>query len=241
MTSRRGFLAWLLVGLGVACADPAAPDADVPPPVDVQVAALSMHVIGLEWEAVNSPEVIGYEVQRRANFTGPFEPLDAAVPQGSPQLPVTFDDADLEPDTFYGYRVVALTRRGGRSAPSTVRAARTPPLPGLFVTTRTQVAGEKAVDADGYIVSITGQGDPLNDAIGLNDGRRFSPLSPGAYQITLDGLAAQCRLSGQPVPTSACIPSTACGSTYPAPIPTSGPSWGSLRRAVTAWTPTDTP
>jgi PKD repeat protein len=200
VTPSRRALVWAAALGAAACGDELTPPGgDLTAPAEVQVRPLGMHAIGLEWIAVNDPDVISYEVQRRANFRGPFQPLGSVVAQpNDPTAPALFFDHDLESDTYYGYRVVTMTRFGGRSAPSTVRGARTSPPPGILVTTRTQITTPASADGDGYVVSLMSDAERSSTSIGLTDARRFNRLAVGPYQLELSGVAAQCRLNGEP-------------------------------------------
>jgi PKD repeat protein len=203
MTSRTGWPrgAVLLLLAGVAgCGDGGTePAADVPPPDAPLVEAVGLGAVRIGWISVSHPDVTGYEIQRRASFAGSFEGVGTVVHPGGSDTPVLFFDSDLLPDTYYGYRVVTLTRFDTRSKPSVVRAARTPPVPAIRVETQTTYSSPASVDPDGYVVTLL-NGSPLTSAtIGLRDSLRFDSLPTGAYQVALAGLAPQCALTGEPM------------------------------------------
>jgi PKD repeat protein len=190
---------FLAVAAVAACGDGTGPVDDVPVPEAPQVEAVGLGAIQVGWIKIEDPNVTGYEVQRRTNFAGPFETVGSAVQVGGTGTPVLYFDGDLAPDTYYGYRVVTVTRFDSRSAPSVVRAARTPPVPGIRVETETQLTTPSSVDADGYVVTLLNGQKLKSSAIGLTDARRFDSLPVGLYQVELTGLAPQCALTGEPM------------------------------------------
>jgi hypothetical protein len=127
------------------------------------------------------------------------------LPQALPG-PVFYLDAGLEPETFYGYRVVTLDRFGNASAPSIVRGVRTPLRPSIFVTTLSQLEAPRAVDADGYNAIIRGPGgDTVVGTLVASGERRFGPLPPGDYQVELTGLADNCTVTNGAITRTATI------------------------------------
>jgi len=170
----------------VACSDSLAPGG-VESPEAVSAEAVSMNTIAVSWDAVGGDAVGGYRLQRRANLGGAFQTIAEGL------LAQPYFDTDLDPDTYYGYRVLTLTKLGDISAPSVVAGARTPPLPGILVRTHTLGSG---IDADGYTAVVRRAPDSLLASIGPSDERRFSPLDPGRYTVVLHGLAGNCAVAG---------------------------------------------
>jgi PKD repeat protein len=184
----------LAFGTAVSCGESLGPLASVSSPVELLVQPVGMHAIRISWQAVNSADVSGYRVERRTNLQGAFEPLPDQIVHNGSGL-VVFIDTDVEPETYYGYRVVALTRFGERSGPSVVGGARTPPPPGIRVVTSTSAPNAASLDPDGYQVTLSGP-DTASATIGLNASKRFAPLAPGAYTVALTGVHAQCAITG---------------------------------------------
>ena len=186
---------WLLtVGIAASCGESLGPLASVGSPAALTVEPVGMNAIRISWEAVDDPDVSGYRLERRRNLAGAFEALPDQIVQSGGGL-VVYIDTDVEPETYYGYRVVALSRFGDRSSPSVVGGARTPPAPGIEVVTSTTAPNASSLDPDGYQVSITGP-DTASAAIGLNAAKRFGPLAPGTYTVALSGVHPQCAASG---------------------------------------------
>ena len=173
---------------------------DVPAIDSVDVQALSKSSVRISWQLIDHPDVIGYRIERRANFEGTFEALPTDVASQSPigAPPFVFIDDGLDPETFYGYRVRALSRFGGMGKTSIVRSARTAPEPGLLVSIRSRLANSRSADADGYTVRATGPGgDVVNGKIEPDGTRRFNPLPEAEYTVWLTGLAPQCAVEGE--------------------------------------------
>src|SRR6266545_3399336 len=183
MRSRAGVLITIAL---VACSDSLAPGG-VESPEAVSAEAVSMNTIAVSWDADGGDAVGGYRLQRRANLGGAFQMIAEGL------LAQPYFDTDLDPDTYYGYRVLTLTKLGDISAPSVVAGARTPPLPGILVRTHTLGSG---IDADGYTAVVRRAPDSLLASIGPSDERRFSPLDPGRYTVVLHGLAGNCAVAG---------------------------------------------
>ena len=53
-------------------------------------------------------------------------------------------------------------------------------------------------DPDGYELTIAGP-DTVRATIGIDARRRFSPLRPGTYTVTLSGVVARCSVNGQSI------------------------------------------
>ncbi len=189
----RAVLAVLLVGGLAGCADGFAPLSVASAPESVTATAVRVDAVRLTWDPVRDADVVAYVIERRRDLTGRFAEV-AQVPQSN--LGTEFwIDTDVEPETFYGYRVRSVTGVGDRSGPSTVGGALTPPRPGIELTTSSVVTSTDALDPDGYEVLIEGP-DTVRASVGVSTTRRFSPLRPGAYTVTLSGIIARCAVSG---------------------------------------------
>ncbi len=190
------YLATLVVGLlafAAGCADGFAPLSGAPAPQNVSVTALRVDAVRVSWAPVAEVDVGSYIIERRVALAGPFAQV-AVVNQTDLAL-LSWIDTDVEPETFYGYRVLAVTSVGDRSRPSVVGGARTPPLPGIELNITSLVTASDALDPDGYDVLIAGP-DTVRATIGTATRRRFSPLRPGRYSVTLSGLVARCSVTG---------------------------------------------
>jgi PKD repeat protein len=179
-----------------SCGESLGPLASVASPDALTVEAVSINAVRLSWQAVDDDDVSGYRIERRKALQGSFEPLPDHVVHSGSGL-VVFFDTDVEPETYYGYRIVAVSRFGDRSIPSVIGGTRTPPLPGIQVTTVTTAPNPGSFDPDGYRVTIAGP-DSVSAAIGLSASRRFSALRAGTYAVTLDGVHPQCAIAGSP-------------------------------------------
>jgi PKD repeat protein len=187
----RGSAALLL--LLAACADGFAPLSVAPAPLEVKATAVKVDAVRLTWQPVSDESVVAYTIERRADFSGKFVEV-AQVPQSN--LGAEFwIDTDVQPETFYGYRVRSVTAVGDRSEPSVISGALTPPLPGIEITTNSIVTSTLALDPDGYEVLIAGL-DTIRASIGVQTTRRFSPLRPGTYTVTLSGIISRCSVNG---------------------------------------------
>ena len=180
--------------LVIACADGFDPLSSVPAPVTVEVAAVRLNAIRVTWPVVEGPEVIGYMIERRADLAGPFSLSVPQVPKSGLSQEM-YLDTDVEPDTYYGYRVFTVTQYGDRSRPSVVGGTRTPSLPGIAVHTTSNLPTADAADPDGYELTITGP-DTVRGPIGISATRRFTPLRPGRYTVKLSGVIARCATDG---------------------------------------------
>jgi hypothetical protein len=160
-------------------------------PSELTAEAIGLSTIRVSWRASSDAKVTGYELQRRADLTGPFETIEPSV-SASGGARIVYFDTKVEPNRYYGYRVSALSPLGGRSAMSNVAGNKTSPKPGLSIRTITDVATPEAADADGFLVVLRGRTDTSTLAIGINSTRLVSPLAPGPYSLTLRGLAANC-------------------------------------------------
>src|SRR5262245_56634089 len=184
--------AWGLAAAGatvivVSCTDSFRSGGLVTPPDSVGATALGQHAIDVFW--VPSPEATGYLVERRANLTGPFE----EVQNLSSGFETHWVNDGLDPETIYGYRVVALSFSGTRSEPSLVAGARTAPVPGIVATVAT---APPELGSGSYTVAVAGTADTLTAPLAPLDQHRFSPLSPGTYHVTLRDIPANCSVPG---------------------------------------------
>lgn len=188
----RALVASLLgAQLALGCAGGFEPLSVADAPENVRAAAVRVDAVRLAWTPVSQAEVVSYIIQRRVDLTGVF--VDhAQVPQ-TPLSEATWLDTEVGPETFYGYRIISVTSVGDRSQPSTVGGALTPPLPGIEITTSSIVTTAEALDPDGYEVVIAGP-DTVRASLGVQTKRRFSPLRPGTYTVTLNGLISRCSV-----------------------------------------------
>lgn len=181
-----------VVALAVdGCADGLSPLTSAGAPQALTTQVLRPGAVSLKWKPapVANGVVRAFVIERRVNATGAF----VEVGRIDPPFPeeVLWIDTKVEPETIYGYRVYALTSLGDRSAPSTIGGAITPPPPGIQIETSSPVTSPESLDPDGYLVTIMGS-DTVRSAIGVTDKKRFSPLKPGSYTVTLSGLIDRC-------------------------------------------------
>ena len=195
MTSRvrAGYFAALVVA--TSCTDSSAPGASVVAPPAISARALGMRLVRVEWSP--PPGVEAYRLERRTNLTGSFVTIAPVIPPGAGSAIVSYLDVDVLPETFYGYRVFAVDALGHESSPSLVAGAITPPRPGIEVSTIATIPVPDAVDPDGYWVTLEGP-DSIAAPLGVSDRRRFTPLAPGPYTITLSGVRSSCEVNGGP-------------------------------------------
>lgn len=182
----------VIVALSVyGCADGLTPLTSAGAPLDLTARVLRPGSVSLKWTPAPSTNgaVRAFVIERRVNSNGSFVEvgrIDPPFPQE-----VLWIDTNVQPETIYGYRVYALTSLGDRSPPSTIGGAITPPPPGIQVETSSPVTSPESLDPDGYLVTIMGS-DTVRSAIGVKDTRRFAPLKPGRYTVTLSGLIDRC-------------------------------------------------
>jgi TolB protein len=102
---------------------------DTPPPVPSGLTATDqVEAVSMEWNAVSSANLQGYNVYRA---TSSFDDVDGRTPVndaplGDPQ----FRDGGVDAGTAYTYRVTAVSTAGAESAPSgalTVTVFASPP------------------------------------------------------------------------------------------------------------------
>ena len=165
-------------------------------PATLAADAISLGTIRLEWPGISDPDISGYVIERRTNLTGAFSVLTDGVLQSGGT--VVYFDEDLDPETFYGYRVRAVSKFGEWSGSSPVAGARTPAMPGIEVVAQTTSPNAQSLDADGYFVSIAGPGT-ASGSVAPAETRRFNPLPPGSYTVTLSGIRTNCHVQGDSV------------------------------------------
>ncbi len=178
--------------LGVSCKTVDEPLGGNPSaPSELTAEAVGLSTMRVSWRPSADSAVTGYELQRRTDLAGEFEVLEPSVNvRGAAR--VVYFDTKVEPNRYYGYRVLALSQLGGRSSMSNVAGNKTSPVPGLIIRTSTEVAIPEAADVDGYLVVIRGRTDTTSITIAGSSSRLVSPLAPGSYSVVLRGLAANC-------------------------------------------------
>jgi PKD repeat protein len=196
----------------LSCTDALAPLSFPKAPTALSVRAVGTNAVRITWKTVQDANVMSYQVQRRENQTGPFVPLPTLIPQSAMDMTV-FVDTDVKPETFYGYRVVSVTRTGDASPASIVGGARTPPPPGIVVQTETHASVPDALDPDGYSVVIQGP-DSVGKVLGLDAQERFAPLKSGQYKTTLRGIIDRCEVADDSVRTLAVVDTGVATLTY---------------------------
>lgn len=95
---------------------------ETPPmqPFGVMISKISIYSITLEWEESLSDDVVGYNVQRAREQTGPFSYVNDAM-----LVTLEYKDDELTENTLYYYRVSAVDDAGLESGFSQVVSART--------------------------------------------------------------------------------------------------------------------
>jgi len=177
-----------------SCADGFSPLSSATAPVELVAAAVRTDAIRLTWAPVAQVNIQSYVIERRTDLSGPFNEV-AQVPRSTLEQ-VTWIDTDVKPETYYGYRVIAVTGVGDRSPASVIAGARTPSRPGIDIVTSTIATAAGAIDPDGYEILIAGP-DTIRATVGVDTRRRFSPLRVGRYRVTLNGLVSRCAVVGQ--------------------------------------------
>ena len=114
----------------LSCAETLAPLSAPDSPANLVARAVSVRSVRLSWTPVDDEDVASYRIERRVNHDGTFRPLPTVL-QALPTPQMIFIDTEVEPETFYGYRIVAVSRFGDQSRPSIVSGTRTPPPPGM--------------------------------------------------------------------------------------------------------------
>jgi PKD repeat protein len=185
----------MLVGGACSTADePLTPG--LAPPSSVVATPLGLSSIRLDWVPDNSAgtELQNFLIQRRTDLEGKFEDLTQVG-----KTSTVFFDTGLKPATFYGYRIIAMSRSGEHSEASVIAGAQTAPLPGLRYQTSLSGGTDVSIaDPNGYQLTI--QGPTRRDlAIGTLDDGTAAPLKPGNYRVTLSDILPTCTISGDTV------------------------------------------
>lgn len=184
-----------IVSLAIGCSDGTAPLGDVTAPDSLQIEVLGATSLRVSW-APSSGATTNI-LERRESLQGRFESIqEFSIPDPtSPPARLSHVDRDLQPATFYGYRVRSVSALGGTSGPSTVAGGQTASPPGIVVTTSTS-GPQAGLDPDGYQVRVTGT-DTASSVMGPDDEFTFSPLAAGTYQVALEGISEQCSTEGE--------------------------------------------
>jgi PKD repeat protein len=182
----------LLIALGQACNDAVvAPGSDADSVTDLKVEPLGATRMQLRWTNIASAG--GYVIERRAGLSGQFSKLaDVPAPSGTT---VTYIDDDVEPETFYGYRVGTRGRLGGMSGASEVVGAKSAPAPGIDVTVNMTAPVPAGADPNGFQLTVAGP-DNVTAHINANTNALVTPLTPGTYTVTLGDVANTCAVVG---------------------------------------------
>lgn len=186
----------LLVAAALACSTDESPTGGPTGLEALTVEAVGQTSIKLRWTAATDPEVRSYRVSRRVEFSGAFYAV-GDVSRGAGPEEVYFDTT-VEPETWYGYRVAGLSQSGEELGATVVGGAQTPPRQGVEVLVSTSYPNLASADTDGYYVDLVGP-DTMGGSLGLQQRRRFNPLRPGAYAVTLRGIQANCLLDSDSV------------------------------------------
>ena len=194
---RRGWIALLAIATSMAvfaCADGLSPLSLANTPSELSATVRRAGAVTLRWKAVTSSSqgaIRSYVVERRVDANGNFVEVARIEQLGLPEL--AWIDTDVQPETIYGYRVIAVTVLGDRSAPSIVAGAVTPPAPGISLMIDSRVTAAESLDPDGYQVTIMGP-DTLRATVATSGTRRFSPLRLGTYTVALTGVIERCTV-----------------------------------------------
>jgi PKD repeat protein len=178
--------------LGCGRQDSFEPDAP-PMPASPTVTVLSIRAVRVSWPVESETT---YLLQRRVGLAGSFAAVPTTVVPPPANGQVVFVDDDVQANTYYGYRVQAVTSLGTTSSFTPVIGVITPPEPGVVVTT---VAVGNYIDPDGYLATLTTAGESValaSRTIAANERTTFAPLASGNYVVTLSGLDPLCGLSG---------------------------------------------
>jgi hypothetical protein len=199
MTSRLSQTGIRLKMLGLAgsmalihgCSDtPTSPADGATPPAGVTANAIAYNRIRLQWPQVETAS--GYVIERRQELTGAFTPLEEIVaPTGAT---ADYIDDDVEPETFYGYRIATIGRLGGRSSFSEVVGARTLAAPGIEVGV--VISGPQGADPNGFRVVVSGPSGNFTENVSPGTNVQLAPLSPGEYSVRLEDVAPSCGVQG---------------------------------------------
>jgi PKD repeat protein len=181
---RRASTAALLLVVGCTSGgDLATTPTDELPALSLEV--LGQHSIRLQWTAAGTSII---RLERRVNLQGDFAEITGDLRRAQ----TSYVDDGLEPDTFYGYRLIGVDPFGDKTGVSPAVGGRTAPPSGIQLSLSTQPPAPPSVDADGYELTIAGPTDTVRQPVDVNTTLLLSPLAPGAYRLTLSGLAPQC-------------------------------------------------
>ncbi|MDZ4862486.1 MAG: PKD domain-containing protein [Gemmatimonadota bacterium] len=157
----------------------------IQPPDSVSARALGLSSVRVDWSQAGTARK--YRIERRTNLSGTFQPVTEVA-----TTVTSYFDTGLDPETFYGYRIISLDRVDEASPPSVVAGARTAPLPGIELQAR--LGGSAALaDPNGYRVVITGPRDTTL-ALAVVEDRIVSPLPAGSYTVRLQDVSPTCNL-----------------------------------------------
>lgn len=183
-------MAVALLAAVVSCETPDDPIGSPASPDDLSAEAIGMTSVRISWRAA-SGTVAGYQIERRTNLQGNFVVIAPSVAASSDER-ISYFDTAVEPDTYYGYRVRAMSQFGARSAPTNIAGTKTPPIPGIRIATSTSLPNPGSADPDGYIAEIRGAMDTTSVPVAINAERLLAPLASGNYAIVLRGVANNC-------------------------------------------------
>lgn len=219
------------VASALACGDASAPSSRVDRPAAVSAVAVRVNAVNVLWTPVSTSGVVAYRLERREDLRGRFTTIVPRIEADGALEQLAYLDVDVQPETFYGYRLRAINGAGEESSPSTIAGARTPPSPAIDVITTTELASSAAADPNGYEVRITGP-ETASSALGASARRRF-PLPVGQYEVSLDGLVSRCTVQG-PASRPVTLSDTGMNTVVPVnfPIVCSDPNRGRIVVAV---------
>jgi PKD repeat protein len=195
-----GALSILFLALLGSCTEVTNPASFIPFVDSLSVTAPNPRVVRVAWGTPTARDGVaenaGYVVERRQNFSGPFERVGITRDPNAR----AFVDTRISPEMWYGYRVRVLSLREELGPPSPIQGLRTLPPPGIVTSVVNEGAGSAgAPDPDGYIIRVVGGDLDTSMAVGgrgINDSVRLAPLPLGSYTVRLSGIAPSCdRLS----------------------------------------------
>jgi PKD repeat protein len=176
------------ISLAHACSEePTGVGGDAEAPTNVEVQVIAYNRIRVQWASVAGAS--GYVIERRADLTGNFAPIDTINAQTGPTT--SYTDSDVEAETFYGYRIRTLAAAGAMSAPSEIAGARTPPEPGIIVAVTMTAPDPASADANGFRLRLAGPQTAV-ESVAAGDSVLLTPVLPGDYTVTLEDIAPTC-------------------------------------------------
>lgn len=179
----------VLLALG-SCSGGNDPGGALGSPSELSAEAVAMTTVRVSWKAAGGDGVAGYEIQRRKDLHGGFETIEPSVSPGTASRVVYFD-TKVDPNTYYGYRVRAVSKFGSRSPMTNIAGTKTAQSPGLLIQTSTVAPNAESSDPDGYVAVIRGARDTTSVALAVN-AQRLVALPRGSYSVALRGLASNC-------------------------------------------------